>query len=215
MPLSRPSLTIFAWSPSTCARGVPAFRGACDKRRTREVCHNGVEAGVARDRDLRAVDSVGDCDTVGGERAVNHVTLVVLNGEEGREDHGRADSNDIRAGFAAPVQFARGRGRGRGLGRDELEYGRGSRTMICALPGSLTVISVVADRTCARGRRRDRRRLRAQGARSNSDGAVREIGARGRTARRRARGRRKASSRVARNYRRTRVTVPVSGFPWL
>ena len=33
--------------------------------------------------------------------------------------------------------------------------GRGSRTKICALPGGLTVISVVAEPTCARGRRRE------------------------------------------------------------
>ena len=124
MPLSRPSLTIFAWSPSTCARGVPAFRGACDKRRTREVCHNGVEAGVARDRDLRAGGRVGDyypsgTNVVGGERGVNHVANTGFNPGEGpgAGEERRADSNDIRAGLVAPVQFGRDVGRHREGGR--------------------------------------------------------------------------------------------------
>ena len=60
-------------------------------------------------------------------------------------------------------------------GRD----GRGSRTPITALPGSLTVISVVGEETCARGRRRSPSEPGGgtQGARCDRDGAVREIGA--------------------------------------
>ena len=55
--------------------------------------------------------------------------------------------------------------------------GRGSRTKICALPGKLTVISVVAELTCAQGGVETFGGGGTQGARKNIDGAVREIGA--------------------------------------
>ena len=79
-----PLFTTSTFVPSTCARRVSAFCGACDNLgQTREVCENEAQPGAARDRDLRAVDPVSDVDSPawepGEEEAVNHVTNIGFN----------------------------------------------------------------------------------------------------------------------------------------